>query len=338
MISYPPRLDLARLPTPITPISRFELPDGSPRVWFKRDEMTGTEVSGNKIRKLEFSLAQAQVEGCDVIITCGGLQSNHCRATAILGARLGLKVHLILRGQPSEPYDGNLLLDHLVGARISYLPESEYKRHSGLAKELAKQYAAQGHKAFFIPTGASDEIGLWGYLAACEELKHDFTRLGINPEFVVTATGSGGTQAGLIVGSEVFNLGAKSIAFNVCDDAQYFATKVRSDFGLWHQRYSGLLHKPIDVESLPIETIDGYVGPGYAQADPCIFALIRELATSEGIFLDPVYTGKAFYGLLEEIKKGRFEHCDDIVFIHTGGVFGLFPQKHEFVFNGETQD
>jgi D-cysteine desulfhydrase len=336
MIDYPPRLELARLPTPITLISRFALPAGSPRVWIKRDEMTGTEVSGNKIRKLEFSLAQAKADGCDVIITCGGLQSNHCRATAILCARLGLKIHLILRGQPHGPLDGNLLLDHLVGAKVTYLPEFEYRRHGALAKELAKQYGAQGHRAFFIPTGASDEIGLWGYLAACQELKHDFTRLGINPEYVVTATGSGGTQAGLIIGSHVFELDAKAIAFNVCDDEQYFTTKVRSDFRLWYERYSGLLHKPIDVESLLIETIDGYVGPGYAQADPCIFTLIQEMARSEGIFLDPVYTGKAFYGLLEEIKTGRFAHCHDIVFIHTGGVFGLFPQKDQFVFSTES--
>ena len=332
MINYPPRLDLAQLPTPLTLLSRMPLPKGSPRIWIKRDEMTGTEVSGNKIRKLEFSLAQASSEKCDVIITCGGLQSNHCRATAILGARLGLKVHLVLRGVAEGVHDGNLLLDHLVGAQVSYLPEKEFKDHLTFVNDLQAQYAEQGRKAFFIPTGASDEIGLWGYLAACQELQHDFARLGIDPEYIVTATGSGGTQAGLILGREIFGLSAKIAAFNVCDDERYFFEKITGDLQLWQKRYGDRVSPKINVEALCIETIDGYVGPGYAKAEPCVFDMIRTLATTEGIILDPVYTGKAFYGLIEEIKKGRFKSCQDIVFVHTGGVFGLFPQKEQFNF------
>ncbi|MDX1491067.1 MAG: D-cysteine desulfhydrase family protein [Pseudohongiellaceae bacterium] len=330
MLVLPPRMELARLPTPITPLTRFALPAGSPRVWVKRDEMTGTEVSGNKIRKLEFSLAQAKEEGCDVIITCGGLQSNHCRATAILGARLGLEVHLILRGQPEEVPDGNHFLDLLVGANITYLAEEKFSRHPELARELQREYEAKGSKAFFIPTGASDEIGLWGYLNACQELKENFADLGISPEYLVVATGSGGTQAGLILGNRMLELGSSVHAYNVCDNERYFGNKVRTDLRLWQERYAGLQNPPVDVEALAIETIDGYVGPGYAKAEAHIFELIAELARTEGIILDPVYTAKAFYGLLEEIRRGRYKGCRDIVFIHTGGVFGLFPQKRAF--------
>ena len=160
MLQWPPRLQLANTPTPLTRLDRFSARFDGIDIWVKHDELTGMEASGNKIRKLEFSIAQALEEDCDTLITCGGLQSNHCRATAVLGARLGLKVHLLLRGeQPAEP-DGNLMLDYLAGAEISYLPASRWAEHPEVAAGLQEDYLAQDHKAFFIPVGASDEIGL----------------------------------------------------------------------------------------------------------------------------------------------------------------------------------
>ena len=206
MISYPPRLDLARLPTPVTALKRLSAQIGGPRVWVKHDELTGTELSGNKVRKLEFCLAQALLEGCDTLITCGGVQSNHCRATAVLGARLGLKVHLILRGERPSSVDGNLLMDYLAGAHIEYLADEDYHRHPRLAAERQAEYLQAGHRACFIPIGASDETGLWGYVAACEELQEDFSDLGFTPDCIVLATGSGGTQSGLIMGSALLQL------------------------------------------------------------------------------------------------------------------------------------
>lgn len=332
MMEWPARLKLAQLPTPITKLEKFSQRFEDLTIWIKRDELTGTEVSGNKIRKLEFSIAQAMEQNCDTLITCGGIQSNHCRATAVLGVRLGLKVHLILRGEkPSSP-EGNLLMDYLSGAEITYLPQSQWRKHEDLARDLQSQYEAAGNKASFIPTGASDEVGLWGYIAACEELKQDFERLEINPDYIVTATGSGGTQGGLIVGAQMFQLGSQIAAFNVCDDAAYFERKIRQDVKLWKQRY----RQQFDSEQLTIKTIEGYVGPGYGIAGPEVFQTITELASSDGIFLDPVYTGKAFHGMVSELLKGetgQLPGAHNIVFIHTGGLFGLFPQQQNFSFD-----
>lgn len=332
MTEWPPRLKLAQIPTPITRLEKFSERFDDLTIWVKRDELTGTEVSGNKIRKLEFSLAEARQQGCDTLITCGGIQSNHCRATAVLGVRLGLKVHLILRGEKPQTPEGNLLMDYLSGAEISYLPQAQWRTHEELARELQSQYEAAGSKAFYIPTGASDEVGLWGYIAACEELKQDFERLGISPDYIVTATGSGGTQGGLVVGTQLFDIPSEVAAFNVCDDAAYFERKIREDVMLWKQRYK----QQFDSERLKIKTIEGYVGPGYGIAGPEVFQTIAELASSDGIFLDPVYTGKAFHGMVSELQKGdegQLPGARNVVFIHTGGLFGLFPQQQNFSFD-----
>ncbi len=332
MITFPPRLTLASLPTPLTKLERFSETLSGVNLWVKRDELTGLEVSGNKIRKLEFSLAEAQIQGCDTIITCGGIQSNHCRATAIMGARLGLKVHLILRGEKPAVADGNLLLDYLCGAKVSYLTDAQWSGHEQLGQQLQFDYAKTGNKAFFIPIGASDEIGLWGYIAAAQELKRDFENLNLKPDYIVCATGSGGTQGGLLVGAKLFDLEAKCVAFNVSDDANYFHKKIVEDVTLWKQRYN----LEFDVSQLPIKTIEGYLGPGYGKADKEVFDSINALAKSEGLFLDPVYTGKAFHGMVSELKKGdsgALAGAKNVVFIHTGGLFGVFPQGKNFAFD-----
>ena len=331
MIEYPARIPLARLPTPLTRLERFQVPGSDATLWVKRDEMTGTEVTGNKIRKLEFCIAEALDQGCNTLITCGGIQSNHCRATAIMGARLGLKVHLILRGEKGGQPSGNLLLDYLAGAAITYLPARQWSGHIDLAGQLVEQYAQAGDKALFIPTGGSDEVGLWGYIAACEELKRDFENLGMEPDYIVTATGSGGTQGGLTVGAQLFDLPGQVVAFNVCDDAAYFDRKIRQDVSLWSQRYK----IDLDVEDLIITTIEGYIGAGYGIAGPEIFDIIARLASSEGLFLDPVYTAKAFHGMVSEIQKGdagQMPDAHNVLFIHTGGLFGVFPQQQHFTF------
>lgn len=332
MINWPPRIRLAQLPTPITKLARFSERFANTSVWIKRDELTGTEVSGNKIRKLEFCIAEAQQQSCDTLITCGGIQSNHCRATAILGARLGLKVHLILRGEKPTTPDGNLLMDYLAGAEISYMSQRDWRGHEDLARELQARYGAQGRKAYFIPVGASDEVGLWGYIKAAEELKNDFQTLGMEPEYVVTATGSGGTQAGLLVGAQLLDMSSQVLAFNVSDDAAYFDEKIRHDVTLWKQRYK----VDFDEQKMQIKTIEGYLGAGYGIAGPEIFETIAELARCEGIFLDPVYTAKAFHGMVAELQKGEsgaLPGARNVVFVHTGGLFGVFPQQQNFRFD-----
>jgi D-cysteine desulfhydrase len=324
----PPRLALARLPTPLQALDRISvLANGGgqgPRIWVKRDDLTGSVLSGNKVRKLEFTLAQAMEEGRSTIITCGGLQSNHCRATALLCAQLGLTCHLILRGEPTGDADGNLLLDQLAGAHIDYYPAKDYQANLDHYLQASKaDYDARGQSVFIIPTGASDGIGVWGYLSACEELKADFAAAGIEPEHIICATGSGGTQAGLTLGAHLLDLGATVWGVNVCDDEAWFLNKVRQDIEDWARRYQ----PAFDSSALDPRVIDGYVGPGYAIAEKEVFETIAVLARTEGLVLDPVYTGKAFHGMLAEIKKGRFAGASDIVFVHTGGSFGLFPQR-----------
>jgi D-cysteine desulfhydrase len=323
-LNYPRRIPLAARPTPLQFLERASREWGAGhRLWVKRDDLTGCTLSGNKVRKLEFITAHAIDRGYDTLITCGGLQSNHCRATAFAGAQLGLDVHLLLRGEEPGERDGNLLLDHLAGATVNcYPPRQYFGEIDQLFLEWQAHYAGQGRKAFAIPTGGSDGIGAWGYIAACEELAGDFLEQGIERAHIVTASGSGGTQAGLTLGAELHQLPATVWGINVCDDEQYFLDKVAADALDWRTRFPGVP----DVTP-HIRVIDGYVGQGYGIAGEEVFDLIAKLARLEGLVLDPVYTGKAFHGLLAEIGKGRFEDCTDIVFVHTGGIFGLFPQS-----------
>lgn len=326
-IDYPRRIGLARTPTPLQYLERASARWGrGHRLWVKRDDLTGCTLSGNKVRKLEFITAHAIDNGFDTLITCGGLQSNHCRATAFAGAQLGLGVHLLLRGEaPAQP-DGNFLLDRLAGAAVSCYPKRQYVAEiDHLFLHWQQHYADLGRRALAIPTGGSDGIGAWGYIAACEELAADFAAQRIERAHIVTASGSGGTQAGLSLGVAVHGLPAKVWGINVCDDEAYFLNKVKADAADWQRRYPQT--PAVDIQPL---VLDGHVGEGYGIAGPEVFSLIAQLAALEGLVLDPVYTGKAFLGMLAEIDAGRFDGTLDIVFMHTGGIFGLFPQRSGF--------
>lgn len=328
-VAFPESLSLAQTPTPLQPLDRLSAQLGGPRIWIKRDDLTGSHLSGNKIRKLEFVLAEARKQGCDTLITCGGLQSNHCRATALLGAQLGLSVQLILRGMPEGDADGNLFLDHLCGASVACYPAREYTKNlNDLFARWKAHYQTQGQKAFCIPTGASDEIGVWGYIKCAQELRADFAQHQIRPEIIVCATGSGGTQAGLTAGAKLHDMDAQVVGMAVCDDAEYFRSKVREDLDAWQQRYQ----IELNLDQLSIETRDQYVGPAYGVPAPEHIEAIKLLARLEGVILDPVYTGKAFAGLIAEIESGRWANHKNIVFVHTGGIFGLFPQRQSFSF------
>ncbi|HIG40468.1 MAG: D-cysteine desulfhydrase family protein [bacterium] len=322
-----PRIQLARLPTPLVPLRRFSQKHNIPTIWLKRDDLTDTAASGNKLRKLEFTIAQALQQGASTLITIGGVQSNHCRATAIIASQLGLKSHLVLRGRKTSPADGNLLLDELVGARITYVSTAEYADIDQIISELMRAYREQGEVPYAIPIGASDEIGLWGYIEASRELQLDFENANIEPGYVVSAAGSGGTAGGLILGHQLYALNNEVYSFNVCDDEAYFIRKIGADFQSWRKRYE----IPININNLKINIVDRYVGPGYGKAEPPVIECIKDLARTEGVILDPVYTGKAFQGLMTELGSGSFSTSNDIVFIHTGGIFGLFPQKDTFV-------
>ncbi|HEY7885432.1 MAG TPA: D-cysteine desulfhydrase family protein [Cellvibrionaceae bacterium] len=323
---FPPRLNLALQPTPLDFLSRLSAELGL-RIWCKRDDLTGGVLTGNKIRKLEYVLADALACGADTLLTCGGLQSNHCRATALLAAKEGLNCELILRGEPGlHDHDANLLLSELAGATIHTYPAAVYQPQLfELAREHRARLEAEGKTPYWIATGASDGVGVWGYIRAARELANDCLSQGITAPLVVCAAGSGGTLAGLAVGLARYLPRARVLAIAVCDDATYFEGRVGADIAACQQRW------PDAGVQMPdnFQVCDDYIGPGYGEAGAEIYQLISQLARQEGLVLDQVYTAKAFYGMLQELRLGRID-SKDCIFVHTGGVFGLFAAREHF--------
>jgi D-cysteine desulfhydrase len=321
---YPPRVELARLPTPVQPLPRataaLGAPPGTVELWVKRDDLTGAVLSGNKIRKLEFLFADALAQGADTVLTCGGAQSNHARATALAAARLGLRAHLILRGtepSPGAALEGNLLLDRLAGAEVTWVTPEEYGDREALFEELARSLRAAGRTPYVVVEGGSDAVGAWGYVRCAEEIAaHGF-------DTIVHAVGSGGTSAGLLAGRSLAGLAARVVGVNVCDDAAYFRRRIAGITAALADRYA--LPRARHAES-DIEILDGFVGRGYALSRPEELAALRDLARAEGVVLDPVYSGKAWYALVTTLRRDPSAFGRRVLFLHTGGIFGLFPK------------
>lgn len=329
MLKTPDRIKLANLPTKIEKLDRLSKLLGGPDIYIKRDDYTGTEISGNKVRKLEFSVKEALDMGCDYLITCGGIQSNHARATVAVAVKMGMKAGLVLRGKEDNELDGNLFINKLLGADIRFITPEDYRnRRMEIMEELKKEIELQGFKPYIIPEGASNGIGSFGYFNAMEEILAQEKEMGIHFDGIFIAIGSGGTHAGLLLGSKLLSSTSKIYGINVCDDEEYFKNNIYQIL-IESNKY---LDRDIDFDKSEINIIDGYVGRGYALSTPAELNFISDLAKLEGIILDPVYTGKGMYGLTEEIKKGRFRDFKNILFIHTGGLFGLFPQKNLFEF------
>jgi len=328
-IEYPSRLNLARIPTPLQFLSRASDKWGAgKRLWMKRDDLTGATLTGNKIRKLEFIAAHALEHGIQTLVTCGGVQSNHCRATALVAAQLGLDCHLVLRADvESEQNTGNFLLNQLAGATFEIFPAKEWDTQlKAIYTRLESQFFEAGRPALMIPTGGSDSLGVWGYIAATEELRGDLKEQGIQRAALTLATGSAGTQTGLTAGVAMYDLPLDVVAYAVCDDADWFDRRVAHDWQAALARWPQLPR--IDLSP---KTRDHSVGPGYGLADVPVYELIAELVRLEGIVLDPVYTGKAFHGLLADLREGFYQDVDDIIFVHTGGVFGLFAHEPQLI-------
>lgn len=325
MLPYPDRIPIAQTPTPVEPLARLAKRYGV-ELLVKRDDLTGAALSGNKVRKLEFLLAEAQAQRADTVLTCGGAQSNHCRATAIAARRLGLDSLLLLRIPDLDnppPTDGNILLDRLVGATIRWVSRAEYAERTKLFERLAGEIRARGHRPYVIPEGGSNALGAWGYVRCVEELSRE---LPPGKATLVYATGSGGTGAGLLLGVKLLGLDWRVVGINVCDDRDYFVRVIGEIVEQAIRHYQlGLAFSRDEIE-----IVDGYVGAGYAQSQPAELRLIADVARTEAQFLDPVYTGKAFYGMTRELEKHRACFGDRVVFIHTGGIFGLFPKSSEF--------
>ncbi|MHC4861010.1 MAG: 1-aminocyclopropane-1-carboxylate deaminase/D-cysteine desulfhydrase [Planctomycetota bacterium] len=322
MVRWPRRVPLARLPTPIRPLPRLSEELGI-ELFVKRDDLTGVALSGNKVRKLEFLFREALDRGARTVMTCGGVQSNHARATAVAAASLGLSSHLFLRGDPPERAEGNVLLDRLVGAEITYITPEQYRDVSGLMAAAAER---ESPAAYPIPEGGSNGLGALGYARAVGEIIEAEEDLGLPFDAVVHALGSGGTSAGLVLGKEAFGLGAELVAVNICDDEPYFRDVVGRILDEARERFAPDASASVD----DLTILDGHTGPGYALNTPEDLATLRRIARSEGLLLDPVYTGKAFHGMLEELSNRLAGHRR-ILFLHTGGIFGLFPCAEELL-------
>ncbi|MFQ5629921.1 MAG: D-cysteine desulfhydrase family protein [bacterium] len=325
-IKLPPKLNFAVLPTPIQYLPKISEAFGGPDIYIKRDDLTGIGLTGNKIRKLEFLFAEAKARSADIVITCGGAQSNHARATAIAAAKAGLQCHLVLRTMNSKSLDGNLFLDRLVDAEINFITEAEYDEVDAIMANMAKEYEQQGRKTYVIPEGGSNALGAYGYVAAIEEIEAQIREQGIGIDSIFLAIGSGGTHAGLLLGTKIHNVKWNIIGANVCDDAPYFVRQIGGIISAWKKKYAPAL----GVEKKEIQIIDGYVGKGYGLSSREELETIKQVARLEGILLDPVYTGKAMFCLKDQIRQGRIDKKSKVLFLHTGGIFGLFPKKSLF--------
>lgn len=318
---FPDKLNLSYLNTPISKLENISKVLNK-NIFIKHDEMTGIELSGNKIRKLEYSLNEAIASGSDVIITCGAIQSNHARATAVASKKLGLEVHLVLRGKEPEQYLGNLLIDKIIGAQISFLNDQEFSEHQEYMNSLKNHYETLGKKAYIIPIGASNGIGNFGYYNAYQEILKQEIEMNIEFDTIVCTVGSAGTYSGLYLGNHFNNYKKKIIGYSVGGTSDYFKSRsieiLKESFSIIgnHGNYNHQLEDHFVIN-------DKYQGDGYAQTSLENIKFIKYIAQTEGIILDPVYTGKAFFGLYSQIVKNELQDSQNILFIHTGGFFGL---------------
>ncbi len=323
------KLRLGNFPTRIERLEKFST-IVKEHVYIKRDDQTGTEFSGNKIRKLEYSINEAVNNDCDTLITCGGIQSNHARATAAAGIKLGLKSVLVLRSDEKPELEGNYLIDKIMGADVRIISSEDYReRRQEIMENILKELEAKGRKGYIIPEGASNGVGTFGYLACFKEILEQEKEHGIVFDTIVTAVGSGGTFAGLYLGNKLTNSGKKIVGINVCDTAEYFKERVSE---ILEEVKTYIPDTEFEISKDDMCIIDGYVGDGYAVSRTEELDFICDFAEAEGIVLDPVYTGKAMRGLYTEIKKGTFKDSKNILFIHTGGLFGLFSKRNQFGF------
>jgi len=329
MIKLPEKIKLANLPTKIEKLYKTSKELMNTNIYIKRDDHTGIEFSGNKIRKLEFTIKEALDKKCDYFITCGALQSNHARATVSVAAKLGLKSYLILAGEKNETIDGNYLINKLLGATIKIIDKTEFKeRIDEIMKEAKEKLESEGYSPYIIPLGASNGIGTFGYFEAMQEIYKQEKGMGIKFDAIVHANGSGGTYAGLFLANKLLKMNREIYGISVSSDKEFFKEKIsnilKSSFEIISQN--------IEFENDEIKIIDEYVGKGYGESREEEINFIKKFAELEGIILDPVYTGKAMYGLINEIKNGNMGEHKNILFIHTGGIYSIFSKKHLFNF------
>lgn len=313
-----PRVKLAHLPTPIHPLPRLSTELGGPQLWVKRDDMTGLAFGGNKIRKLEFLLAEAQAQNARTLITRGAIQSNHCRQTAAAAACQGLDCILVLTGNPPQTTTGNTLLDQLLGAQIVWTED----RDLDIAfQEIFEQAYSDGRQPYLIPYGGSNPVGASAYSAAMAEFMEQNTPI----DRIVFATSSGGTQAGMIVGASLHGYTGKITGISINPPA----IKIKPQIAALATETAALLNHPLEITADQVEVNDSYLGGGYGVVSDLERNAIRLFAQQEGLLLDPVYTGRAAGGLIDLIRSGEIGSEERVLFWHTGGTPALFAYTEE---------
>jgi L-cysteate sulfo-lyase len=308
------KLSLSVLPTPLERLPRLTNKLGV-EVWIKRDDLTSSAGGGNKVRKLEFLLAEAVEAGSQTIITLGAVQSNHCRQTALLAAKLGLERHLVLIGEEPPHHQGNLLLDELSGAILHFV--TDHHQAVEAVASLKESLEHNGKNVTLIPYGGSNALGVQGYVQAWQEMHEQAQARQLSFDSIVLSSSSGGTQAGLLLGQQLFAGHGSIIGISAGPTASQLKEGIKA---LIRQTAACLEASFVDVEP---QVEDAYTGPGYALLDDRTIEAIRHMAQSEAILLDPVYTGKAFAGLLAMAREDRLGKC--VLFWHTGGSPALYP-------------
>lgn len=318
-----PRVELALTPTPLLKLERLSRELGV-ELWVKRDDLTGLLESGNKIRKLEFLVGEALAQGADTLVTCGTLQSNCCRAVAAIAARLGLRAVLALKGRPPEEYDGNLLLDRLLGATVRYCDDAEWARIDQVLAELEAETRARGGRPYVIPESGATVTGALGYLTCGQELAAQVRRGAPEFDTVAITVFSGGSQAGLLMARQLTGFRAEIVGVPIAWEADRVREYVGEVIGRARARY-GL---PVEVPAT-VRLLDGYQGAGRSEVRVEELETVVTVARREGIVLDPVYTAKAFHGLLDTLRRERHALGRRVCFVHTGGVFSIFPFRRQ---------
>ena len=317
-MKIPKKINLANLPTPLEKI-QFE----GKKFLIKRDDYTGTDFSGNKIRKLEYLLARAKRSGAEIIFTCGGEQSNHCRATASAAAKLGMKTRLFLWGNDSANAGGNLFLDKMYGSEISFLNKKNYVDVNQIMTEESEQMVRKGRKVYVIPEGGSTTLGIWGYISFINELKKQIDLRKING--IISAAGTGGTAAGLLIGSALNKSAMNIYVVNVL----YKKEELRKRIMFLAEGVIEEYDLPCTLNESGLIIFDGFSGEGYKNISDEKIKVITKLAKESGILLDPAYTGKAFYAFNKMfLKKGS---GSKIIFLHSGGIFGAFAKNKKYL-------
>ncbi len=312
------KLSFAHLPTPVEALPRLSATLQGPRILVKRDDQTGLAFGGNKTRKLEYLLAEAREQGAETLITAGAVQSNHCRQTVAAASRFGMDCILILFGDPPDPPDGNFFLHFLLGAEIVFTTRDQVEAK---LEEVFQKAKSEGRKPYLIPYGGSNPVGAMGYVHAMLELSHQ----DVFPDWIVFPSSSGGTQAGMMVGSRLSGYTGKVLGISVDEPAEVLCSRVAE----LATKTAAFMGESLTFTASDILVNDHYTGGGYAVMDEPEIEAIRLFAKREALLLDPVYTGRAAAGLIDLIRKGFFEATDTVLFWHTGGTPALFASKYQ---------